>query len=315
MKPIERVLVAGTGAIGAMVAWQIQNASSRAVSLLARGERAVRYRERSWRINGKPVDFPLATEPDGTFADLVIVACKNHHLDQVINDLQGHVGPDTLMLSLLNGITSEEILGRAFGKPDLPLAMIVGTDAGARDGEITFSRTGTIWFGDAEPADIPSRGVSRIGKFFSECGLSHTIPADMRNRLWFKFMMNTGINQVSALLELPYRAFKSITGIPEARNLMEAAMREVQTLAGLRGIHLGEEDFADIRNVLDSLSDTGKTSMLQDREARRKTEVELFAGQVVALGEESDIPVPVNRVLLQCLTALEKSWGLQDAGG
>jgi 2-dehydropantoate 2-reductase len=86
---------------------------------------------------------------------------------------------------------------------------------------------------------------------------------------------------------------------------MEALMREVIALAGPSGVNLGEQDITDWYQVLKTLSPDGKTSMLQDVEAGRKTEVEIFGGTVVALGQRHDVPTPVNRTLFQIIRVLE----------
>lgn len=308
MQSIQNVLVAGAGAIGSMVAWQIQQARPGTVGILAGGERLERYRSTGFRINGAVADFRLVDVAGRSAPDLVIVACKNHHLGQVIRDLANHVGPGTLILSLLNGISSEQEIGAAYGDWRIPYAMIIGTDAGHSAGQTSFSRTGTIFFGDARNDGPLSPRVAAIKDFFDRSGIAATVPPEMLNRLWFKFMMNVGLNQVTAVLRRPYRIFQSQTLVPEAAALMEAAMREVMGLARLEGIELTEADIATVYRTVDSLSGAGQTSMHQDVEAGRKTEVELFAGQVLALGRQHGVAVPVNQLLWQQLRAIEQSY-------
>ncbi len=307
MKEITSVLVAGAGAIGSMVAWQIHRHEPATVSVLAGGERAERYRRDGFLVNGERLDFPVAPVEGRGTPDLVIVACKAHHLDAVIEDLKNWIGPDTLILSLLNGITSEQIIARAYGERRIPLAMIVGTDAWHGGNVTAFTKTGTIWFGDPVPGERSPR-IDAIESFFSRVGIAYRVPEDMRNRLWFKFMMNVGLNQVSAVLRRPYAIFKTGTRVREAADLLEAAMREVIEVARAEGISLGESEIEEVYRTLDSLSDGGKTSMCQDVEAGRKTEVELFAGTVIALAARHGIPVPVNETLGKLLVAIERSY-------
>lgn len=313
MKEIRSVLMAGAGAIGSMVAWQCERASPGSVSLLAGGERLERYRKTEFTINGKAVPFRLTDAQGRSAPDLVIVACKYHHLPQVIEDLKNHVGEHTLILSLLNGISSEAELGAAFGAHRLPYAMIIGTDAGHRAGETTFSRTGTVFFGDAENGsagrELWSPRVRAIADFFERTGIAYAVPQDMYNRLWFKFMMNVGLNQVTAVLRQPYRLLKTATRVREAAGLFEAAMEEVVAVAAKEGVTLTQEDVKTIYRTIDTLSDEGKTSMCQDVEAGRKTEVELFAGTVIALAQKHGVSVPVNETLYALLRSIEQSYG------
>ena len=121
-------------------------------------------------------------------------------------------------------------------------------------------------------------------------------------------MMNVGINEVTAILRRPYCILKSATRVPEAAELFEAAMREVIALARAEGIFLGDADIAEIYRTIDALADEGKTSMCQDVEAGRKTEVELFSGTVLELAARHGIPAPVNALLWKMLKAIETSY-------
>jgi len=316
MDDIKAVLVAGAGSIGSMVAWQCERAAPGSVGILAGGERLERYRARGFRINGEPVPFRLVDVASASEPDLVIVACKYHHLSRVLEDLKNHVGERTLILSLLNGISSEGEIGAAFGAWRVPYAMIIGTDAGQRGGETSFSQTGTIFFGDAENgtdgaagADAWSPRVRAIADYFARVGLSYQVPRDMYNRLWFKFMMNVGLNQLTAILRQPYRLLKAETRVAEAATLFEAAMGEVIAVAAKEGVTLTGEDIATIYRTIDTLADGGKTSMCQDVEAGRKTEVELFAGTVMALGKRHGVPVPVNETFFALLRSIEQTYG------
>ena len=116
-------------------------------------------------------------------------------------------------------------------------------------------------------------------------------------------MVNVGMNQASAVMRAPYGVFQSS---PDAQALMEALMREVIALAKGIGVNLEEQDVDDWYTVLNTLSPLGKTSMLQDIEAGRKTEVEIFAGKAVELGKTHGIPTPVNQTLLRIIHVLEQ---------
>ena len=308
-----KVLIAGAGAIGSMVAWQLHRVANGAlsVSILAGGERLARYRKDGFVINGERVDFELAEAGSRGSFDLVIVACKNHHLDAVIADLRGFVGPDTLILSLLNGISSEDTIGRAFGPEKIPYAMIIGTDAGHGENVTTFAATGKIFFGDRNnPADRTrwSPRVSRIAEIFDAAGIAYVVPEDMLNRLWYKYMLNVAVNQLTAITKRPYRAIQTNTMLDETKELLDGAMREVIALAKTEGITLGDDDIAAVYRTMDGLDPEGKTSMCQDVEAGRKTEVELFSGTVIRLAKERGIPVPINETFWRLVRTIETSY-------
>lgn len=311
MKEISNVLIAGAGAIGSMVAAQIHRRSPGSVSILAGGDRLARYRRDGFAVNGERVGFDLTDADSRSSPDLVIVACKAHHLDEVIAGLSRHVGSDTLILSLLNGISSEGAIARAYGEWRVPYAMIVGTDAGRTGTATAYTTGGTIFFGDGLNARSRaewSPRVRAIAGFFDRAGIAYAVPENMLNRLWYKFMLNVGVNQVTAVTRRPYRIIKTATMIGETRGLVDGAMREVIEVARAEGITLTEEDMESVYRTMDGLSDGGKTSMCQDVEAGRKTEVEIFSGTVIDLGRKHGIPVPVNAALFQILKTIESSY-------
>jgi 2-dehydropantoate 2-reductase len=306
-QPIRSLLIAGAGAVGAAVAALVAEHAPSAVSVLAGGERARRYRQDGFLLNGVRRDFPLISPQEASEPDLVLVAVKTYQLEQAIADLKGHVGPRTLLLSLLNGIESEEALSRAFGAERVPLAMILGIDA-VREGNATrFSGRGKIHFGDPSNREGAwSERVTRIADFFQASGVPFVVPPDMVRSLWYKLMVNVGINQASAVLRASYGAFQAAG---EARELMESAMRETVTLSQAMGTGLRESDIADWDLTLAKLAADGKTSMLQDVEARRKTEVDAFAGTVLDLSASRGLDAPVNRTLHRLLRAIERGYG------
>jgi len=309
METIKSVLIAGAGAIGLLVAETIYRAEPDSISILAKGERLERYRKNGLWVNGQRLDFRLT---DGGKADLIIVASKFHHLDQIIEDIAPSVGKDTIILSLLNGISSEEIIGRRFGRERLPLAMIIGTDAAHKGGSTTYSQKGVIHFGDGEGRN--GEREDRIAEFFTRTGVAFKLDPNMKRAFWYKYMINVGVNQPTAILRLPYIALQTRGGageIPEARRLAELGMREVIAIANAEGIDLNDTDIENTYKTVNLLDPSGCTSMCQDVLAKQKTELEMFSLAVMELGKKHGIPTPVNEVYYLQLRVIEKRYGLQ----
>jgi 2-dehydropantoate 2-reductase len=301
------ISVIGLGAVGASYAARIAESQREAgLRVVAAGERGERLRTAGVVVNGvrhklSVVDPAVQVPP----ADLVVVAVKCHQLQEAIEELAYHVGPDTIVLSLLNGITSEEQLTEAFPEAYVPLAVAVGIDA-VRDAEgVHYSTLGWVEFGD--PGLGRADDAARLASLLEAAGLPYVLQADMRRALWWKFLVNVGVNQVSALLEAPY-ALVQEPG--PARDLMVAAQREVVAVARASGVDLSEADIDRFLGVLKTLGPGNYTSMAQDALAHRRTEVDQFAGQVVELGRRHDIPTPVNDVLLQAFLAKHQLWGV-----
>ena len=212
------------------------------------------------------------------------------------------VGAETTIISVMNGLDSEEYLGSVYGMDKVLYAIAVGIDAVREGNSVNYTNPGKIIFGQADNSE-PSEQVLRVQEAFQKAGIANDIPPDMIRMLWWKFMINVGINQASAVMRAPYGVFQTS---PDAQALMSELMREVIVLAQQAGVNLKEQDIDDWNAVLKTLSPKGKTSMLQDIEAGRKTEVEIFAGKVVDLGKSYGIPTPVNRTLLSIIHVLEQ---------
>ena len=301
---INNVLIAGAGAVGLPTAEAIFKTDPACISILAKGERLARYRKNGLKINGEKLDFRFSC---GEKADLIIIASKYQHLDEIIEDIRPSVGKDTIILSILNGITSEEIIERKLGCRRLPLGMIIGIDAFHEGEETTYTRKGIIYFGDADGRN--GEQEESIAEFFERTGVPFVMEQNMKRKLWFKYMFNIGINQTTAVLRLPYGAFQRKGGgceIPEARELFEKAMREAMAVANAEGIDLNDGDIENIYNTINLLSPTGLTSMCQDVLAGRKTEVEMFSPVIIELAKKHRIPTPVNEVLYLQIKTIER---------
>lgn len=303
MKEIKRVAIWGAGAMGAFYASKFFDTSSFSTVLVAQGSRHDRLKAEGLVVNGKRYLIPVLP-PDAADApaDLIMVAVKNHHLPDAAHDLTNFVGEQTTIVSIMNGLDSEECLGSIYGMNKLLYAVAVGTDAVREDNSVRYTNPGKVCFGDAENSHLSER-VLRVREAFDRAQIPSEIPRDMMRMMWWKFMINVGVNQASAVMRAPYGVFLTS---PDAQSLMNALMREVIVLAQHAGVDLKDQDLDDWYAVLKTLSPEGKTSMLQDIEAARKTEVEVFAGKVIELGKKYEIPTPVNQTLMNIVRVLEQ---------
>lgn len=305
MQNIQKVFICGLGAVGSAYASQIFEFNPNGVKVIADPKRIEKYRQNQVTVNGKSYPFDYI-RPDSNEkpADLMIIAVKQHHLTESINNIRNFIGEQTIILSLLNGITSEEIIGSEFGMEKMLYSFVVGTDAVREGTDTRFSKLGTIVFGEKHNQELSPR-VKTVKELYEKVKIPYQIPENMLRELWWKFMMNVGVNQVSAVLKAPYGIFQRIG---EARELMEMASREVIAISQKIGIELHPNDIDKYLKIIDTLAPEGKTSMLQDVEASRKTEVEIFAGTVVELGKKYEINTPVNEVLLRMIRTLEQTY-------
>lgn len=304
MREIKRVAVLGAGALGSYFAAQFFDTPEFSTFIIAKGSRRERLEKDGLVINDKAYHIPVAdpTEVQEPM-DLIVVVLKQYHLEEALQGLDNLVGDDTTFVSFMNGLESEKCIGSVFGMEKVLYGISVGIDALREGNRMTTSRPGKHYFGELENSE-PKEKVICLQKAFDRAGIVYETPQDMLRIMWWKFMINVGMNQGSAVMRAPYGIFHNDRG---AQELMEALMREVIALAVAQGIDMSEKDIEDWYPMLRSLSPQGKTSMLQDIEAGRKTEVEIFGGKMVELGKKYGVPTPVNETVLRIIRVLEKN--------
>jgi 2-dehydropantoate 2-reductase len=288
--------------MGAAYAAIFSEAQGFSVRFVARGDRYRHLTQDSLTVNGKQYDIPVI-HPDSVEepAHLVIVALKHHHLNAALQDIKALVGDKTTVLSVMNGLESEQIIGTVCGMDKMVYAIAVGIDAVREGNRFFYANRGKIIFGDL-PHDSGNPQLNRVKTALDLAGIPNELSENMERVLWWKLMINVGINQASAVLRSPYGIFQVSE---DALELMKALMQEVIAIAQKRRIDLTLKDLDDWCRILSTLSPDGKTSMLQDIEAGRKTEVEIFAGKVVSMGREYQVPTPVNDTVLNIIRVLE----------
>ena len=302
MQEIKKVAFLGSGALGAAYISKFIDANEFETVAVADGERYERLQRDGIIVNEKQYHFPVVRPGDLLApADLIIVALKHHHLAGAVDDLKNLVDGNTTIISVMNGLDSEETLAEVYGKDSILYAISIGIDALRDQNRVRFSNPGKIIFGEAVNTE-PGRKVRRVQAAFDRAEIAYDTPADMMRMMWWKFMINVGINQAAAVMRAPFGVFQSS---PDAQALMESLMREVIQVAGASDINLSGKDIEEWYGFLNTLSAEGKPSMLQDIEAGRKTEVEIFAGKVVTLGESLGIPTPHNQTVLHTIRVLE----------
>lgn len=300
-----KIAVAGAGALGVMFGQKLTKAYGNSrVFFAADPERTARYRENTFTCNGESCDFRFSSslEQEGK-ADLVIYAVKFNGLEDALRLTEPLVGEDTVLISLLNGISSEEIISKTFSRGRLLYCIAQGMDATKNGYSVQYHNLGKLLLGNRD--NRTSDELERAVDWLEGSGIPCCVPEDIIYCQWSKLMLNAGINQVSAVLNIPYGGVQ-FEG--EARRMVVDSMKEVQKVAACEGIALTDGDVKAWLDLLDSLNPEGMPSMRQDTAARRKTEVELFSGTIRRLGKKYSVKTPVNDFLYEKIKEMEAGW-------
>ena len=297
---MKKVMFVGMGAIGASFASQMKDNGVDPL-VLCGSDRKARYSNKGFIVNKKRYDYEYVTpEEKNVNVDLIIIVVKYHNLEEVVSQIENFVGENTLIMSLMNGIDSELIIGKKYGMEHLVHAFVVSLDGVRTHNSIEYSSPGQIIFGNQN--GIEDFKTDLIKEILIASNISYQISPEILKRLWWKFMVNVGANQISSILNATYGTLKSSK---EAQSLMRMAMLEVVELSKAMHVNLDISSIEQFYEMIKNLGDDGKTSMLQDVHAKRKTEVEMLAGQVIAYGKEYNIPTPVNDLLFKMIKVIE----------
>ena len=161
---IETIALVGAGALGGAYASMFQAVDGRCVSFVAGGDRFERLSRDGLIVNGRRCNIPVIRPEDPSPpSDLVIVAVKHHHLGDAVREMKNRIGPETTIISVMNGIESEARIGDAYGREKVLTAVSVGIDALREGNRLNFKNRGRILFGEATESRCLGAGQTCSG--------------------------------------------------------------------------------------------------------------------------------------------------------
>lgn len=288
---IETIDIVGLGALGVMYAdFFTRKLGKDKVRVLADSGRVERYRRETITFNGEVCDFNYCdAAKESRPSQLLLFAVKYGALETAMEECAHLVDTNTILISVLNGIRSEDDLAARFGAEKVVHCIAQKMDALKEGTTATCANKGELALGAMNGGREECRDAVR--DFFEETGFAYSCPEDMRHAMWGKLLCNVGVNQTVSLYAGTYR---TVQQEGEAREMMLEAMREVVRVANAEGVDLSEQDVQQWVSIIDTLNPDGEPSMRQDSKAGRKTEVVLFAGTICGLGKKHGIATPVN---------------------
>lgn len=301
---IKTVAIVGMGALGLLYGEAIAKAcGDEVLRFVMDAERYNRHKDDVYKINGVRQHFRLESAQQSVPVDLVIVATKFSGLEQALDEMQKLVGEKTLIISVLNGITSEEKIIARYGAQHVLHCVALGMDAVREGTSLTYTHQGMLKIGCVDKALEPA--LDAVCAFFDKVGLKYVREEDILHALWAKLLLNVGINQTCMVYATNYGGALADEA---ARTAMFAAMHEVIAVAQREGVKLTEADFLACVKVLEGLAHEGLPSMRQDALAQRKSEVELFAGTILRLAKKHGIKAPVNQRYYDKIQEIEAAY-------
>ena len=301
------VAILGAGAVGSYIMWGLEQKPSIEYCVIASGDRKKRFEENGFIINGKMYRPVIKTPEESYNVDLLIVAVKYNSLVDSLPDIRKIVGDNTTVISLMNGVDSEKIIGGVIDDSHIVYSVIKVASERVEN-EIKFAPETTIGLIYGEKDGSMSKRVRELDELFENTGLHYRASGEILSEIWSKFRLNVPNNQVQAMLGCGVGAYRDSAHVSF---LQKAVLSEVDAIAAAQGINFDKSDASS--SFGSKVADRARYSTLQDLDAKRHTEVDMFSGAVIRMGRELGIPTPYNEFVYHMIKALEeKNDGLFD---
>lgn len=308
---IKSVAVLGAGAVGSYVIWGLSEKKDIRLGVIASGERAKRLKNKGCKINDTVYHPEVWTPEEAHGVDFLIVSLKYGALPGALDDITAVTGENTVIMSLMNGMDSEEIIAEKAGAEHLLHAVIKVASHKENDGYV-FNPEATlgIIFGEVS-APYDSERVQAVLDLFSGTGLHYRATDCILEEIWSKFRLNVCNNLPQAILGAGVGCYRDSVHM---KAISDGLRAELMAIAEAKGIDINKADVSSGRGS--AVPPTARYSTLQDLDAGRHTEIDMFSGALIHMGKELGIPTPYNEFTYHMIKALEeKNDGRFDYSG
>lgn len=303
-----KVAIVGSGAMGSVYGYYLARSGHDVVLVDVWREHvdAINRSGLEMEEDGAVLRVPVKATTEAAeagVADLVLVFVKSYHTAAAAEAARRIAGPETLVLTLQNGLGNAEIISAAVGDG----RTACGTNAhGATllgPGRVSHRGTGETLFGPM-CGEVTGQ-ILRVVDAFNAAGLPARATANAAGAIWGKVLVNVGINALTAILRIPNGA---LLEYPSSRAVMAQAVTEGATVAGGKGIALPYEDPVAHCEAVAKATGANHSSMLQDVLNGRRTEIDFINGAVVREGAALGVPTPINSTVAAMVRTIEASY-------
>lgn len=301
------ILVYGAGGVGAFFGALLASAGQR-VCFVARGAqldalRANGIRIRSTLLGDQHVSRVEAygRAADAPPPDLVLVCVKTYQTGGILDDLAAVVGPSTVIVTLQNGVESDEVVAARFGRDRVvPAAVYVGATID-EPGVVTHAAPARMSIGARPGFDVAR--LAALRDVLATTGQRIQISDDIQHERWRKLMWNASFNTVSAIT---MRTPGELLARPETRALLRRIMQEVVDVAVALGIGLVNSDVDDHIAWTERAAGM-RTSTMVDRSRGRTMEADALVGVIVRKGRDAGVATPACETMYALMVASEST--------
>ncbi|WP_062602391.1 ketopantoate reductase family protein [Caballeronia calidae] len=304
-----KIAILGAGALGCAIGAALTEAGNETWLLNRDAQHVNAMRRDGLRVddvNGSRTVAVRATtraEEAGP-VDVVVVLVKSFHTESAMRSALALVGPETIVLSLQNGLGHEDVLAEIVGRERVMAGKtyVGGVLLGA--GHIQSGVAGKATYIGELDGRVTQR-ANAIAGVFNDAGLITTVSDNIVGTMWDKLLVNVATGALTGLTGLTYG---QLYREPLLKATALAAVEEAMTVAKAAGVTLATRAAEDAWTLAaDGLPSSFKTSMLQSLERGSITEIDFINGSVVRWGQRHGVPTPVNATLVSCIKGVERA--------
>ena len=305
---IKKVALLGAGAVGSYIIWGLTDIADIEFGIVAQGERAQRLRQTGCMINDRHFKVKVWSPQEARGADLLIVALKYGALSGALETIEASVSGNTTVMSLMNGVDSEEIIAQVVNPAQIVYSVIKVASHRKESGVYFDPDTtiGIVMGEEHEPFD--SARIRDISQLFDQGGIHYRVTQYIREEMWSKFRLNVCNNLPQAILGAGVGCYRDSAHM---KAISDGLRRELEAVAAAYGIDMTKA--AESSKAGSPVQAGARYSTLQDLDAGRHTEIDMFAGALMKMGKELGIATPYCEYTYHMIKALEeKNDGLFD---
>ena len=300
-----KTVVMGAGAMGSLLGGLLTLSGEEVwlVDIWKENVDAMRSRGLTIEEKGKSLTVPVKAVTDITSigkADLVVYFVKTYQTERAVLDSLVLQKEDTIFLTLQNGLGNEEVICE---KVDQKKVMLGVTGQGAtllEPGHIRHAGWGKTFIGELHHR-VTDRAI-RMARMLCHAGIETEASSNIHDRVWDKLFANVGINGLTALTGLKNG---QLLDHPETLRLMETLVSEALEVARRKGIGIEGNPIEKVKEAAEATREN-RSSMGQDFDYKRRTEIDAINGAVVREAQRLGIPVPYNQMIADLIKVIEK---------
>ncbi len=297
---LKTIALIGAGAIGSYFIAGLSEKSDADLWVIAEGERKERLSENGIVINGKRYALNVKTAQEAAGADLLIVAVKYGSLHECLPGIEQIVAPHTLVISPLNGVDSEAVIGDRIGMEHMLYSFM--KIASQRVGnEIKYNPAVTLGLFFGETNGERTERVRALETLLNGTNIRFHVSRNIEQDIWYKYALNISKNIPQAIINCGFGAY---TDSAHLAYISDRLRDEVAAVAAKKGIDIKGTDNPAGNNT--AIAPDSRFSTLQDLDAKRPTEIDMFSGTLIRMGKELGVETPFNEFAYHAVKCLEE---------